>query len=75
MGFKTISLSEEVYNALKRKQRKKESLNDLILRLTSESDQKDILELKGSWNGPKVESEKLEKMIEENREKLKQFLT
>ena len=75
MRSKTIIVSDEAFNALKRKQRKKESFSDLILRLTSDPAQKDIQELAGSWKGTKVESEKLSKMIEENREKMKQFLT
>jgi len=67
MGYKTISLSDEAYNALKHKKRKKESFNDLILRLASEPAQKEILELAGSWQGSKVESDKLLKIIYENR--------
>lgn len=67
MGYKTISVSDEAYNALKRKKRKKESFNDLILRLASEPAQKEILELAGSWQGSKVESDKLLKIIYENR--------
>ncbi len=67
MGFKTISLSDEAYNALKRKKQKGESFNDLILRLSSEPNQKDILSLAGSWNGSNEESEKILKIIYENR--------
>ncbi len=67
MGFKTISLSDEAYIALKRKKQKGESFNDLILRLTTEPDQKDILSLAGSWKGSTEESEKILKIIYDNR--------
>ena len=71
MGFKTISLSDEAYNALKRKKQKGESFNDLILSLVSELNQKEILSLAGLWKGSKEETEGILDKIYENRNKAK----
>lgn len=71
MGFKTISLSDEAYNALKRKKNKGESFNDLILRLVTEPDQKDILALAGTWDGSDKEAENILNIIYENRKNSK----
>ena len=71
MGFKTVSLSDEAYNALKKKKKKGESFNDLILRLVSEPDQKDILSLAGSWKGSDEEAENILNIIYENRKNLR----
>ena len=71
MGFKTISLSNEAYNALKRKKRRGESFNDLVLRLVSEPDQKDILSLAGTWEGSDEEAKKIVNFIYENRRNAK----
>lgn len=71
MGYKTISLSDEAYNVLKSKKLKGESFNDLILRLLSEPEQKDILKLKGSWKGTNEEIETILDLIYKNREKAK----
>ncbi|KKM82200.1 hypothetical protein LCGC14_1322010 [marine sediment metagenome] len=68
MGYKTISLSNEAYNVLKTKKLKGESFNDLILRLLSEPEQKDILKLKGSWKGSTEEVENILDLIYKNRE-------
>ena len=69
MGYKTISISDEAYNVLKNKKLKGESFNDLILRLLSEPEQKDILKLKGSWKGSTEEVENILDLIYKNREK------
>ena len=69
MGYKTISLSDEAYNVLRTKKLKGESFNDLILRLLSEPEQKDILKLKGSWKGSIEEVENILNLIYKNREK------
>jgi len=69
MGYKTISLSDEAYNVLKIKKLKGESFNDLILRLLSKPEQKDILKLKGSWKGSTEEVENILALIYKNREK------
>ena len=71
MGFKTISLSDEAYNALKRKKRKGESFNDTILRMVSEPEQKEILSLAGSWKGSKEEVNNILDIIYENRKRAK----
>ena len=67
MGFKTVSLSDEAYNALKRKKKRGESFNDLVLRLVSEPDQKDILSLAGTWEGSDEETQEIMNLIYENR--------
>lgn len=67
MGYRTISLSDEAYNALKNMKLKNESFNDLILRLTSRPKQKDILELAGIWQGSDEETDYILKIIYDNR--------
>ncbi|MBA7513243.1 hypothetical protein ES705_05254 [subsurface metagenome] len=69
MGYKTISLSDEAYNVLKTKKLNGESFNDLILRLLSEPEQKDILKLKGNWKGSTEEVENILDLIYRNRGK------
>ena len=69
MGYKTISLSNEAYNILKTSKLKGESFNDLILRLLSKPEQKDILKLKGNWKGSTEEVENILDLIYKNREK------
>lgn len=71
MGHKTVSLSDEAYEALKRKKREDESFNDLILRLVSEQEQKDILSLAGTWHGSDEETKKILETIYENRKQTK----
>ena len=68
MGYKTISLSDEAYNVLKNKKLRGESFNDLILRLLSDPEQKDILKLRGSWKGSTEEVENILDLIYKNRE-------
>jgi predicted CopG family antitoxin len=67
MGFKTISLSDEAYNALKKKKLKGESFNDLVLRLVSEPKQDEILSLSGLWKGSEEETESILEGIYNNR--------
>jgi predicted CopG family antitoxin len=62
-------LSDEAYNALKKMKNKNESFNDLILRLTSRPNQKDILELAGIWQGSDEEADNILNMIYENRKR------
>lgn len=69
MGYKTISLSDEAYNVLKTNKLKGESFNDLILRIMSVPEQKDILKLKGNWKGSTEEVENILDLIYKNREK------
>ncbi|TFF97867.1 MAG: antitoxin [Promethearchaeota archaeon] len=71
MGHKTVSLSEEAYNALKSIKKEGETFNDLILRLVQKPDQKEILSLAGTWQGSDEEAEKILEIIYENREKTK----
>ncbi|KKM80788.1 hypothetical protein LCGC14_1336380 [marine sediment metagenome] len=71
MGYKTISISDDAYNSLKRRKKKGESFNELILRLVSEPNQKEIESLAGSWKGSIEESKKILNLIYENRENSK----
>lgn len=71
MGHKTVSLSDEAYEALKKIKREDESFNDLILRLVSEQEQKDILSLAGTWRGSDEETKKILETIYENRKQTK----
>ncbi|MFW9989411.1 MAG: antitoxin VapB family protein, partial [Candidatus Odinarchaeota archaeon] len=64
-----ISLSDEAYNVLKNKKLKGESFNDLILRLLSKPEQKDIFNLKGTWKGSNEEVKNILDLIYKNREK------
>ena len=67
MGYKTIALSDKAYNVLKTNLLKGESFNDLILRLLSQPEQKDILKLKGNWKGSIEEIESILNLIYKNR--------
>ncbi len=67
MGFKTVSLSDEAYNALKKRKHKGESFNDLILRLVAKPEQKSILSLSGSWKGSEKETNDILNVIYKNR--------
>ena len=67
MGFKTDSLSDEAYNALKKRKHKRESFNDLILRLVAKPEQKSILSLSGSWKGSEKETNDIFNIIFKNR--------
>ena len=68
MASKPISLSDDVYNLLKRFQLKGESFSETILRLINR--QEDILKLAGAWKKiPDNEDaiELIEKMVEKVR--------
>ena len=67
MGYKTIAISDKAYNVLKTNLLKGESFNDLILRLLSQPEQKDILKLKGNWKGSIEEIESILNLIYKNR--------
>lgn len=71
MDSNTITLSDVAYTMLKRRQRKGESFDDLILRLLSELEQKEILNLAGSWKGSKEETDEILKIIYNNRKNAK----
>lgn len=71
MDSKTITLSDEAYNILKRMKRNDGSFEDLILRLTGELEQKEILNLAESWKGSKDEADEILKTIYDNLVKKK----
>lgn len=62
MSTKNISISDEVYNKLKKFKSKKESFTDVINRLTSKAT---LLELKGTLS--KDEADSMRSNIEESR--------
>jgi predicted CopG family antitoxin len=66
MGFKTISISEDVYDLLSMLKRKGESFTDLLRRLGTESKESGSLdEFFGMWAGPEFDD--VEKRIAEAR--------
>jgi len=46
---RTITLSEEVYGALKRYKRSRESFSQTIFRFTEKADRRNLLSLAGAW--------------------------
>ncbi|MBY9008149.1 MAG: antitoxin VapB family protein [Candidatus Lokiarchaeota archaeon] len=71
MGFKTLSLSDEAYHMLKLKKKKRESFTDLIIRLLAEPEQKEILDIAGTWKGTDEESDEILNIIYKNRQNTK----
>lgn len=63
MGTKTISLSEEAYDRLKRRKREDESFNDVVNRLAGERPLLDIVGTGGAEDG-------IEAAIDDARENL-----
>ncbi len=53
MPTKTITITENAYNLLKRKKRPQESFSELITRVFGEKSS--ILDLYGAWNGTEEE--------------------
>nr|MDO8081322.1 antitoxin VapB family protein [Candidatus Freyarchaeota archaeon] len=62
MPTKTISITLDAYNRLKREKLEGESFSDVIIRLT-EKNKKDLLEFAGAWK----EDEEIERIILEGR--------
>ena len=62
MPTKTISITIEAYERLKREKLEGESFSDVIIRLT-EKNKKDLLEFAGAWK----EDEEIEKVILDGR--------
>jgi len=58
MGSKTVTISEEAYQALLKEKRKNESFSDTILRLTKRFGR--IMESFGKWEMSNEEEEKIE---------------
>lgn len=50
MGYKSVSLSSDVYELLKEKKRSDESFSDFIKRLLEKPDIKQLIELAGAWS-------------------------
>ena len=67
MTQKTISLSEEAYNKLKKSKKKNESFSKTILRILGKQDNSDIMSLAGAFNENSDEWEKIEKILYKNR--------
>ncbi len=67
MNQKTISLSEEAYNKLKKSKKKNESFSKTILRILGKQDNSDIMSLAGAFNENSNEWEKIEKILYKNR--------
>lgn len=65
MPTKTITITLEAYERLKREKRKGESFSDVIIRLTEKK--KDLLEFAGKW---KDSGDEIEKIILESRKEL-----
>ncbi len=63
-GVRTITISNEAYEALKREKRSGESFSKVILRLVKNKN--DLLSLAGSWSD--ISEEEVEKAFNELRE-------
>lgn len=67
---KVISLSEEAYRRLKRIKNKR-SFSELVLFLTANKKNRDLLSFFGKWPGSKEELNKIEEIIKTDRKKNK----
>ncbi len=61
MGHKTLTVSEDAYNALRKQKRENESFSEVILRITSKSS---LLEYLKSTGFPEDLSEGIEEVYE-----------
>ena len=67
MSQKTISLSIEAFNKLKKEKKENESYSKTVLRILGDRDNSDIMELAGAFNENSDEWEKIEKTLYQNR--------
>jgi len=67
---KVISLSEEAYKRLK-KIKNKRSFSELVLYLTANKKNRDLLSFFGKWPGTKEELDKIEGIISNDRKNIK----
>lgn len=67
MGHKTLTVSEDAYNALKKQKRNNESFSEVILRITSKSS---LLEYLKSTEFPEELSKRIEE-VHDSREYIK----
>ncbi len=68
---RVISLSDVAYNELKRLKEENESFSDVVLKITREGKKKNLMKFFGAWPGPKEELDKIEKMIYEQRKRVR----
>lgn len=67
MGFKTLTIKEEVYEKLMKAKGKEESFSDFLERTVSK-EKPDLMKFYGAWKMSKEEAEKVKKTIREYRE-------
>lgn len=68
---KVISLSESAYAEMKAMKREDESFSDIVHRLTGKARKKSLMDFFGCWQGNKNELEKINKILEADRKKVK----
>jgi len=67
MGHKTLTVSEEAYEALARMKKERESFTEAILRLTEKKERGTLLDYVLSLDPDEEFAEELEKVVEERR--------
>jgi predicted CopG family antitoxin len=65
MGHKTLTISEEAYEALARMKKERESFTEAILRLTEKNEKGTLLDYVLSLDPDEEFAEELEKVVEE----------
>jgi len=65
MGHKTLTVSEEAYEALARMKKERESFTEAILRLTEKREKGTLLDYVRSLEPDEEFAEELEKVVEE----------
>lgn len=65
---KTISLSDEAYDALARLKKPGESFSDVALRLSRRASQESILDLAGSWDMAEDEADAMKRAVYDVRD-------
>ncbi|MFH0836885.1 MAG: antitoxin VapB family protein [Candidatus Aenigmatarchaeota archaeon] len=68
---KVISISDEAYEKLSYIKNGNESFSKVVVRLTSKSTKRPIIDFAGRWNGASKEAEKIYKDIAEKRSSTK----